>query len=333
MSKCSSHFVRIPVEIWFALAMVTIAFGLSLALDLPLVLPSSQSTSFVGIHYLLPILGVIGWSIFAFFGQNRRRTWTFIIALPCYMLVLWAHFSIKLWAPLINPHLYDSAFWEVDRILRPLVYGMFNARMAMSYIFPIDSNFYMLAFIAMFYISFSYHAIFTPLIFRNLFLSALFFQGLGALAYLPFPALGPFLYEAGLDSQATYAQHQMLQTHGHIVEQGRTWLAAHGGRYFTAGLGAMPSLHSGGAFLFFTFAWRHARLLVPFYAVIVAFILTAAVATRWHYIIDLPFGLALGWLSVVLADRLCAVSEPEIQGLAARCPVSIAGPHPTETLA
>ena len=186
MSACLSRLARIPVEIWITLAMATITLGLSQMLDLPIVLPSSQSASFVGIHYLLPILGILGWSIFAFFGQNHRRTWTFIIALPCYMLVLWAHFSLKLWAPLINPHLYDDTFWKVDQFLRPLINVMLQARVAMAGIFPIESNLYMIAFIAMFYISFSYHAIFTPLIFRNLFLAALLFQGLGAWLISPF---------------------------------------------------------------------------------------------------------------------------------------------------
>ena len=301
----------IPVEVWFTLAMLAIVMVLSLALDLPMVMPTSQSASFVGIHYLLPVLGIFIWSLFAFFGQHRKRAWTFIIALPCYVVVLWAHFSIKLWAPLINPNLYDDVFWAADQNLRPLVDGLFSLRSMMAYIFPTDANFYMIGFIVLFYVSFTYHAIVTPKVFRNLFLSALFFQGLGAIAYLPFPALGAFVHELGADSQATLAQQNMLRIHGHILEQGRAWIAANGGQNFTAGLAAMPSLHSGGAFLFFIFAWRHGRLLVPLYGVILAFIIAAAVATRWHYLVDLPVGLALGWLSVALGDWVCRGREQQ----------------------
>ncbi len=131
------------------------------------------------------------------------------------------------------------------------------------------------------------------------------------MAYLPFPALGPFIYEPGLGNVVVGAQQDMLKFYQSSVEHGPAWLAANGSAHLVAGLAAMPSLHSGGAFLFFLFAWKHGRILVPLYALILLFIMVAAVATRWHYIIDIPPGLALGWLSVWLAEKLAPVERWE----------------------
>ena len=52
------------------------------------------------------------------------------------------------------------------------------------------------------------------------------------------------------------------------------------------------------------FAWRNARILVPVYALFFTFILVSAVATRWHYLIDLPVGLLLAIVSIRIAERI-----------------------------
>jgi membrane-associated phospholipid phosphatase len=85
---------------------------------------------------------------------------------------------------------------------------------------------------------------------------------------------------------------------------GAGWIAANGGSHITVGLAAMPSLHTGGAFLFLLFAWRHARVLVPVYAPLFAFIAIDAVASRWHYLVDLPAGIALALACAWAAERL-----------------------------
>lgn len=291
-------------EVTFTLAFLILLLAVSAALGLPISYPSVGSASFVGIHYLYPMAGVGIWGAFAFLGQRRSLARVFLIALPCYAAVLFAHFNFKLWLPHINPNLYDGFYWETDQFMRPLVDACMLIRGFIDPIIPVDGNFYMFGFIALFYISFCYHALWTPDRFRQLFLAALLFQGLGTLAYLPFPALGPFIYEPGLGAAAASAQQNMLTFYEASVAHGPAWLAANGPAHFTAGLAAMPSLHSGGAFLFFLFAWKYGRILVPLYAFLLTFIMIAAVATRWHYLIDIPPGLALGWLSIWLAEKL-----------------------------
>jgi hypothetical protein len=303
--------LRLAPEVTFTVAFLFLMVAVSAALGLPISYPTAGSASFVGIHYLYPLIGVGVWGAFAFLGQRRSLARVFLIALPCYALVLLAHFNFKLWLPHLNPRLYDAVYWQTDLELRAVVDACIQIRTLLDPIIPVNGHFYMMGFVALFYVSFCYHALWTPERFRQLFLAALLFQGLGSLAYLPFPALGPFIFEPGVGDAVAHAQQTMLKFYQDNVAHGPAWLAANGPAHLTAGLAAMPSLHSGGAFLFFLFAWKYGRVLVPLYALLLAYIMIAAVATRWHYVIDIPPGIALGWLSVWLAEKLAPLERWE----------------------
>ncbi|MXO74931.1 hypothetical protein GRI40_06815 [Altererythrobacter aerius] len=177
-------------------------------------------------------------------------------------------------------------------------------RLALAPVIPLGSNFYMFGFIAMFYLAFAWHALQSRAIFRELIVSAMLLQILGSLAYLVAPALGPFLYEPGVEPPVSGAQAYMLEAWHANRDGGAAWLRDHGSGSLTVGLAAMPSLHAGGSFLFVIFAWRHARPLLAVMLPLFAYILVAAVATRWHYVVDLPVGIALAWCAAALARRL-----------------------------
>jgi PAP2 superfamily len=300
----AGKFLRLP-EIWFTAALLMLTAAIGWSIGVPLGLPSGDRAAFVGIHYLYPLAGVGIWALFAFFGLRRSLASTFLIALPCYAIVLICHFNLKLWRPLINPATWDALYWQTDQFMRPIITACMSMREALFPIIPADSNFYMVAFIAMFYFSFCYHAWRSTESFRSLFLAALIFQGLGALAYLVMPALGPFLFEKGVEPLQTVAQAGMLGSYREIVNGGPEWVAANGGSHFTVGLAAMPSLHTGGSFLFLLYAARYAKPLVPTYLPLFGFIAIDAVANRWHYVIDLPVGMLLAWGSAWAAERLC----------------------------
>lgn len=291
-------------EVAFTGAFAALTLGICLTLSLPFNLPGGDRAAFVGIHYLYPLLGVAAWGALAAIGQRKYLTRTFLVALPCYAVVLICHFNLKLWIPHINPLLWDELYWHTDTLLRPLVNFCISLRTAIAPIIPLDSNFYMSAFIAMFYLSFCFHALRSPHDFRTLFLAALLFQGLGALAYLIMPAIGPFIYETGIEPSQTLAQQSMLGAYQANVSGGRDWVAANGATHLTVGLAAMPSLHTGGSFLFLLMAWRHARVLVMVYLPLFAFISIDAVASRWHYFIDLPVGILLAAGCAWAAHRL-----------------------------
>lgn len=295
---------KTPPEVCITLGMLALMMALALGMGLPIIIPGGQRAAFVGVHYLYPLIGIGIWGIFALLGQKKYLAQTFLIAFPCYAIMMWTHFNIKLWAPYINPYNFDAFYWQIDQMLKPVVDACTVIRWWLDPIIPVEGNFYMIGFIALFYTSFCYHAFWAPHSFRKIFLGAMIFQGLGTIAYLPFPACGPFLYEHGVSVQIAGAQQSMLAFHHEMLVHGPQYLIEHGPTNLTAGLAAMPSLHTGGAFLFFLFALKYGRVLLPLYSLILLFIIITAVASRWHYLIDIPVGLALGWISVWLAEGL-----------------------------
>lgn len=295
---------NIPIEIMIAGAMLIAMFAFSAIFGLPIVYPTGSRAAEVGIHYIFPLLGVGLMGLIIAVAGDRDVAVKFHLATPCYAAVLFAHFNIKLWIPHINSANYDALYWQTDVWAGPLAAGSIAIRESMLWLIPFEANFYMISFVALFYCSFLYHAIKTPDHFGKLMVAVLLLQSLGTFAYLIAPAIGPFVYEDGINPMVTAGQHTMLEFYRGSITHGPDWIAENGGAHFTAGLAAMPSLHSAGAFLFFLFAWHHAKILVPLYAFLLLFILVTAVASRWHYLIDVPAGTALAWVSFRLANRL-----------------------------
>lgn len=307
----------LPTELVIALGFLSFTLAVALALGLPISVPNGERAAFVGVHYLYPLIGVALCGAVILIYRRDALALTFLVALPAYAVVLLCHFNLKLWIPHINPVLWDEFYWNIDVALRPLVDACLAIRVAIAPVVPLDSNFYMTSFIMLFYLSFCIHAVRDRHDFRTLFLAALLFQGAGALAYLVMPAIGPFIYEAGVEPTSSSAQLSMLNSYRENVAGGAQWIAANGGPQLTVGLAAMPSLHTGGAFLFLIFAWRSARVLLPTYLPLFAFIAIDAVASRWHYLIDLPVGMVLAatcaWAAIRLNPRVATegLIEPQ----------------------
>lgn len=299
---------RLPFEVWFTATLLAVTVLLGRANGLPFSLPSGGGAAFVGVHYLYPLIGLAVWAYIV--GRSGRQSpgATFFIALPCYALVLLAHFNLKLWIPDLNPALFDAQYWAIDEALHPLVETCMALRRSLGWAIPLGSNFYMYGFIALFYLSFTVHALGPKGKFRALVIAALLFQGLGALSYLIAPALGPFLYERGVEPMADHAQQALLATYQAHVAGGSAWVALNGSKALLIGLAAMPSLHAGGSFLFLLFALRHDRRLVWVMLPLWAFISVDAIANRWHYLVDLPAGMLLAWLSVRAGEAIAEVS-------------------------
>src|SRR3546814_8304583 len=102
-------------------AMILIMLLFSLIFNLPIIYPSGERAAFVGIHYIYPLIGVGLLGILTFFVGNRAIASRFLIALPCYAAILFAHFNIKLWIPHINPTNFDASYWALDQLMRPVV--------------------------------------------------------------------------------------------------------------------------------------------------------------------------------------------------------------------
>ncbi|GAM07428.1 hypothetical conserved protein [Novosphingobium sp. MBES04] len=291
-------------ELAISLSMIIVMLLVARLFGLTVIFPSGERAAFVGIHYIYPLIGVGALGLVTFFIGNRAVSSRFLVALPCYAAVLFVHFNMKLWIPHINPYVFDDFYWGIDQFFRPIVELCFVLRKSVFAFIPSEANFYMIAYIALFYTSFLYHALKTPAVFGKLIVAALLLQAFGTFAYLVAPAVGPFIYETGVNPIITSGQESMLSFYRQSVAEGPQFLVERGGINFTAGLAAMPSLHTAGAFLFFLVAWKHGKVLIPLYAFILTFIVVTAVASRWHYLVDIPVGMLLAWTSYRLANRL-----------------------------
>ncbi|MBA2934232.1 phosphatase PAP2 family protein [Sphingomonas sp. CGMCC 1.13654] len=312
--------IRIPVEVAFTGAMVFLMLLLSAWYHLPIRLPSGSGADVMGVQLFLPLAGIGVWLAFTLLTNRKASPWRPLLALACYAIVMVVHFNLKLWVPFVRTADYDPILWQMDQMARPVVDACIAMRVALRPLLYFWKSIYLWSFLSLFYISFGYHAIRTPDVFRKLFLAALFLQGMGAIGYLLLPAIGPFIYETGTSAAITQAQHDMLAVRQMSVAAGPQWLSDNGSANLFAGLGAMPSLHAGCSFLFLWFAWKHGRALLPTYIPIFAYILVTAIASRWHYLIDLPVGIALARLAIHLAH---VADRPRAE---ADTPVSLAEP-------
>ncbi|MXO84812.1 inositol phosphorylceramide synthase [Altererythrobacter aurantiacus] len=294
---------ELPVEVVLALAFLTVTLAVGLLSGLPFSLPNSERASFVGIHYLYPLIAIAIWGVTIMFSPERKVSSVFFTALPAYALVLVCHFNLKLWIPHLNGALWDDFFWRTDEAVRPVVDAAMAIRSALDSVIALDGNFYMIGFIAMFYLVFIFVSFRRSEDFRELMVAIICLQILGSIGYLLTPALGPFLYEVGVEPLSTDAQRGMLGSWEANVAGGAAWLADQGGRQLTVGLAAMPSLHTGASFLFLMFAAKRSPVLTGLLTPLFLFITIDAVANRWHYVIDLPVGIGCALLALYLARR------------------------------
>ena len=290
------------------MAFLALTMALAHWLGVTITLPGARQADFIGIHYLFPLVGLALWAGTLALFRKQNPGPVILVALPCYAAVLLAHFNIKLWVPDLNPRLYDATYWQIDQTFRPLVDGAIALRRQLNAIIPADSPFYTHGFIAMFYFGFTVHGLQRVEVFRALIIASMCLQAFGALAYLVAPALGPFVYEQGTNTFFTSVQHQMLAGYQAHLAQGTAWVTANGHAMLLTGLAAMPSLHAGGSFLFVIFAWRYCRPVAPLPIMMFGFICIAAIANRWHYLIDLPAGMLLAWACAALGERVAGVA-------------------------
>jgi len=230
-----------------------------------------------------------------------------------FLLATYFHFNLKTWVQVINPQLFDGAYYAVDRELRPII-DLFNwIRANVLTIVPSTDAWYQTAFLLMFISGFCSLAITRHPVYPRFCVGVLLTICLGALSYMVAPALGPFIFEEGLNQRATEAQAGMLWAHERVKEEGMVWIANAGPAYFTGALAAMPSLHIAHAAVMTWFVFQARSPLMPVFVVISFWVMIESVASRWHYLIDLPAGLLLAALIVWLTDRLCRIAGEAAQ--------------------
>jgi len=179
MRPISARVSAVPAEIWFAGMLGILVVAFSILFGLPFIMPGRDTTAFVGIHYFVPLIAILIWYACCALCGQRDRLGRLTIALLSYGIVMWFHFTLKLWAHLINPRLYDALLWSIDGYFRPVVDVCMAIHNVLAAYLPDLGSLYLLGFIAMFFISFCLHAVASPGAFRKLLLAAILFQGLG----------------------------------------------------------------------------------------------------------------------------------------------------------
>lgn len=226
----------------------------------------------------------------------------------CFGIVLALTLYIKLWVPLVRTASYDRFYDATDRIffswLHPFI--VWRARYLQ---FNWIDQLYFLFFFGMFLVSFVIHNLRGRAEFRRVFLASLLVQGTGGALYFAAPAIGPFLYHPSANAIMASTEHYFYLVRQSEMTGGVSWLCANAGRYIVCGLAAMPSLHAAASFIFLYYAWRYVRPLAWIYTPLFIWILFEALASRWHYGIDLIVGIALACACIALSNAWMRAHE------------------------
>ncbi len=296
-------------ELRIALPFVLL-FLVCLLVPLPLSLPDQRGLAFIQRHYFGPLVAAaVLQGVVLFFhsksGEPSSRARALLWLGGLMGVTILMHFNFKAWMPLVHRELFDKQLLRSDQLLGSLVPALIGVRQALAEFarsrlgFNVDSLYHWV-FVAMFFVAFSAHAVFDSVTgMRRVVSAACLVLLLGGVLYWLVPAKGPFIFRGSVNLAATNAQSAM---EGMFDDFARTGAVPAG--YFAAPLAAVPSLHTAHATLFCIYAWRRLRVLCVLFVPALVWILLEAIATGWHYVVDLPAGAALAWFSVWCVDRL-----------------------------
>jgi hypothetical protein len=285
--------------------------------SLPRVLWTAGSGFLLQAAIGVAIRAVIAWrrgELAAFAAAIRSPRWltdTLRLAIAS-ALVIDAYAWIKLAIPLLHPHLFDQALWNLDAKLlaghspNEFFLTLFSAPAVLRAIDWAYAN----IFLASIVISTVFFASATNARLRVAFMtSSTILWLIGAWLYVAVPSLGPayrfpevWMPLAPLLDRTQTLQRLLMTNYQNVLR------FAHGAARpvrLLFGIAAFPSLHVAlQALVFFWMrrVWRAGQVI---FGVFVVVILIGSVVTGWHYLIDGIAGIALAWLCYwIIAIRL-----------------------------
>jgi hypothetical protein len=292
---------RTPLpELMLALGFFLITVILGHSFGLQLVFPSSDALQFTGMSYFVPLSMILALGLFMKVTKRTMQLAYYLIVALAYVMILVAHFNVKLWMSIVNPRLWDAFYWQTDQMVRPLIDASFVVHNLVGMVLPAENHLYLFAFLAMFGSSIIVHSMKNFIVFRQVIFTAMLVHALGALSYLIMPAVGPFIYESGVNALETTRQEHMYNGYQALMAGGKPWLESQASQFLLSAVAAMPSLHVASSGVFVYYAWMHERWLGWIYLPLFVFIMFEAIATRWHYAIDIAAGLALTGLAIAI---------------------------------
>lgn len=264
--------------------------------------PDKNSTFFIWKHYIGPLTTALFIPLFVIFFINKNSAKIIFSVLKqirifiAFIIIVFLHFNLKLWSQLINKNLFDNIYFNIDQHLSPVISVFIHFRKIIWQFLPDWSNAYHDIFVLMFLISFALHGALNKGFDRMLTATSIVLI-LGGFCYSIAPACGPFIYEKGPILSTTNIQLHMLQFYTSFVKSNGT---IYEGRFFVAALAAMPSLHIANALVFTYFSIRYLPFLSFLYIPFCIILIIDAVVLKWHYLIDIPFGIIIAFISVAL---------------------------------
>jgi hypothetical protein len=307
----------VSIIVLITFAFVGVALLISAVEGIPFTAP--QGGDIPGLHtnyWVPPIVAAIGYMLLQFMAElfnTEKRSLREIgrhaaddyLLLGLFVLIIYVHFNMKMWIPVINPSLHDQDFFAIDQAARPIVDLFMYLRDKAALLLPGADLWYMVAFIAMFVLSFISHALGRRRYHYHNMVALLLFEIMGPFSYFIAPAVGPFIFEHGSNALATKAELQMYDVYQQVREGGAAWIAQNGGHFFAQPLAAMPSLHVGGSLIIAYYAIKGRLLMVPLAIITLFWVIIESVASRWHYLIDLPPGILLAALAILGSNYIC----------------------------
>jgi hypothetical protein len=294
-------------------------YGISFTLPRPSKIPGLDAN-----YWTPPIIAAVAYLVIQLiarqFSPKSARSWAvfgrrlfddyYLLAL--FIFVIYVHFNIKMWVPVVNPALYDDTYFAIDQALRPIIDLFAWLRGLGARVIPATDIWYQAGFFAVFVLSYLTHSIGDRRWHYHNMIGLLLIEMVGPLSYLLAPAVGPFIFEQGPNVLATNAELTMYEVYKQVLSGGAAWVSAHGGQYFAQPLAAMPSLHVGATFVIVYYAVKARQWVSPLAVFAFAWIVIESVVARWHYLIDLPVGLLLAAGVILVTNRLCRARQMEI---------------------
>jgi len=309
------------------LSVAFLGFGalISRIIGSPFVVPRGENPVIGTSFFVPPLAALVGYALLRIVSSalssgrraNRsrhRETWIDCYLVLLFTLVVYVHFHIKMWVPLLNDYSFDATFLAIDDRLRGVIEPLRWLRSIIARALPVADIWYEAAFFPIFALAFWFHAVGHRRWHYHNLVAITLVELVGPLFYLVAPAVGPFLFEHGDNARATLFQHQMYEQFQAMKLGGTPWLAANGGEYLTAPLAAMPSLHCAAISVLAYYAVRARIAIAPLVVACAAWIAIEAVVARWHYLVDVPAGLVLAAIVIAVTNRLCRfrLGAPEI---------------------
>jgi hypothetical protein len=307
----------LPAE-WLALFGL-LAYGLFILFDYPALIPSVHGGEILFLlgntknYGVILLVSIVVFVLVTFVRSLIRRESmhkyayveivTFLRMLVNLIIAVYLMLCFKWWAHL-HGSLYDEKYYAVDTYFGSLKHSFF----VIDKWLKIPHEYYFQLFFYMFLAGYAICVSFNIRLFVRMVTANIAVALFGGMAYMIAPAYGPLFFEISTDPVIGHTQGLMLKVTQAFRDSGGTKFDP---MFFEGVLGAMPSLHIAHATVIAVYSWRLNYINGLCFLALTSYIAIYAVVTRFHYIIDLQFGLLLAAFSIIITEKLYTIFDKQ----------------------